>query len=99
MLEKNHKWHYCTHCEAPVVLCGTCGNNCCNGGSGCSDCDSAYELQSSGNGCPSEFITRANRVHQIQKMSIETVRSELQKELTLIEVDALLDQYKHLTDE
>ena len=46
----NHKWAYCDLCEHDVVLCGTCGNNTCNGGYGevegkeCEDCPSAYEL-------------------------------------------------------
>jgi hypothetical protein len=56
-----HHWEYCDHCEADVVICGTCGNNCCNGGYGevmgpepdttmkCPDCPSAYELQNKGN--------------------------------------------------
>lgn len=32
----------------PMVVCGHCGNNCCNGGSneGCPDgCESAYAMQ------------------------------------------------------
>lgn len=47
----NHTWRYCTLCECEMVICGTCGNNCCNGGSGevdgkpCPDCDSAYAMQ------------------------------------------------------
>lgn len=50
----DHKWSYCGLCEADVVLCGTCGNNCCNGGYGsiggkdCPDCPSAYETQERG---------------------------------------------------
>lgn len=34
-----------------MIVCGKCGNNCCNGGYGvvdgkeCPDCPSAYELQ------------------------------------------------------
>lgn len=55
-----HYWSYCDHCERMMVICGTCGNNCCNGGTGevmgpepyttitCPDCNSAYELQSAG---------------------------------------------------
>jgi hypothetical protein len=49
--EKNHKWALCGHCGI-MVLCGTCGNNCCNGGhgevngEGCPDCNGAYEFQS-----------------------------------------------------
>lgn len=55
-----HHWEYCDHCEGWVVMCGTCGNNCCNGGYGevmgpdpdilitCPDCPSAYELQKQG---------------------------------------------------
>ena len=40
---------YCTHCEADVIKCKTCRNNCCNGGYGevndqvCPDCPEAYK--------------------------------------------------------
>jgi len=47
-----HFWEYCSLCERIIVVCGTCGNNCCNGGHGklrdgtaCPDCKSAYEMQ------------------------------------------------------
>ena len=55
-LNQPHKHAYCDHCERKIVLCGTCGNNTCNGGYGevmgpepgttmpCPDCPSAYEL-------------------------------------------------------
>lgn len=48
---------YCTHCGTDVVICGKCGNNCCNGGYGeiftevpgvmkvCDQCPSAYLMQ------------------------------------------------------
>lgn len=51
-----HKIERCDHCEIDVVVCGSCGNNTCNGGSGevmgpepyttmkCPDCDSAHEM-------------------------------------------------------
>ena len=45
-----HKWVWCDLCEDDVVICGKCGNNTCNGGSGevagkdCDECESAYEL-------------------------------------------------------
>lgn len=45
-----HKWDICDLC-GPMVRCGHCGNNCCNGGSGdgCPDnCASAYEMQRAG---------------------------------------------------
>jgi hypothetical protein len=54
-----HKFSYCDHCERQVVLCGSCGNNTCNGGYGevmssvpgemmkCPDCPSAYDLDQS----------------------------------------------------
>ena len=47
---KNH-WEHCDHCGVQVLICGTCLNNCCNGGHGevdgmpCPDCDSAYREQ------------------------------------------------------
>lgn len=50
-IEVKHHWGYCKLCETRAVFCGTCGNNCCNGGYGslgdgiCPDCPSAYELQ------------------------------------------------------
>ncbi len=52
-----HYWSYCAHCETETVICGRCGNNCCNGGYGeeigpepgttmqCRACSSAYEMQ------------------------------------------------------
>lgn len=46
-----HSWDVCGMCGV-MVRCGTCSNNCCNGGYGelpdgleCPDCKSAYELQ------------------------------------------------------
>ena len=45
-----HKIIYCSHCERDIVICGTCGNNTCNGGYGevdgkrCIDCESAYKI-------------------------------------------------------
>lgn len=49
---KTHTWQFCTTCLGYTVLCRTCGNNQCNGGSGimldgtkCKDCDDAYEFQ------------------------------------------------------
>ena len=43
-----HSWSFCSTCRCAMVLCGHCGNNCCNGGSSdnCPDkCASAYALQ------------------------------------------------------
>lgn len=54
-----HKWEICDMC-GPMVVCGKCGNNCCNGGYGeifgpepgvmvtCDMCPSAYDLQNAG---------------------------------------------------
>ncbi len=44
----SHRWSYCPHCMAVMVICGHCGNNTCNGGSGekCPDqCASAREWE------------------------------------------------------
>jgi hypothetical protein len=44
-----HSWSFCSMCHCAMVLCGHCGNNCCNGGSGdnCPDnCASAYTFHS-----------------------------------------------------
>jgi len=50
-----HYWAYCNHCECPMVICGNCGNNCCNGGTGqyadgtsCDICLDAYTFQDLG---------------------------------------------------
>lgn len=54
-----HKFSFCDHCERTIVICGSCGNNTCNGGYGevnsptpnemmqCPDCQTAYELDRS----------------------------------------------------
>lgn len=44
-----HTFDYCRRCDVTMIVCGYCGNNCCNGGSrdNCKDdCDEAYEIQS-----------------------------------------------------
>jgi DNA-directed RNA polymerase subunit RPC12/RpoP len=52
---KGHRWVFCDDCRIETVICGTCGNNVCNGWSGefddgkggvmrCPDCESAYRL-------------------------------------------------------
>ena len=54
-----HTWEYCGLCKRPMVVCGKCGNICCNGGYGtvdggqCQECESAYEMQASNE--PPEF--------------------------------------------
>lgn len=46
-----HTIKFCNQCKCNMIVCGTCGNNCCNGGSGtvdgkpCPDCDNAYAKQ------------------------------------------------------
>jgi len=49
-----HYWSDCPMCGR-MVVCGKCGNNCCNGGYGklpdgreCDACPSAYEMQDCG---------------------------------------------------
>ena len=50
-----HRWIFCETCDIETVVCGRCGNNVCNGGSGevgngkggtkpCPECESAYQL-------------------------------------------------------
>lgn len=46
-----HVWAVCNMC-GPMIRCGFCGNNCCNGGSGSidgkkcpDDCNEAYAIQ------------------------------------------------------
>ena len=55
LLANGHHWELCPMC-GPMVICGYCGNNCCNAGSGqvadgtdegtLCGCGDAYELQS-----------------------------------------------------
>lgn len=66
-MEYKHKWDYCDHCQRPTVICGKCGNNSCNGGSGlepghfwsdgnpikCTACPEANEFEKSTS--PPEF--------------------------------------------
>jgi hypothetical protein len=50
-MNKEHRWRFCPVCHCAMVVCGYCGNNCCNGGSGesCPDrCASAYDMQDKG---------------------------------------------------
>jgi hypothetical protein len=49
-----HRWADCEMCGR-MVVCGKCGNNCCNGGYGemdhgivCDACPEAYEVQDKG---------------------------------------------------
>lgn len=51
-----HKAAYCEHCQDTTIICGNCGNNCCNGGYGevpgpepytmmqCPHCKDAYNI-------------------------------------------------------
>lgn len=53
MINSKHTLSHCSLCESDMVLCGTCGNNCCNGSYGpkagvdmsCPDCPEAYDHQ------------------------------------------------------
>jgi hypothetical protein len=50
VIHSKHTLSYCTLCEADMVICAACGNNCCNAGTGeingarCG-CDEAYDHQ------------------------------------------------------
>jgi len=51
---KDHTYRWCSLCDVWTVVCGTCGNNACNGGEGsvdgepCPDCESAWQLYQKG---------------------------------------------------
>jgi len=53
---EDFKWAWCGQCECMMVICPTCGNNCCNGTYGplatgkhdCPDCPQAYDVQEAG---------------------------------------------------
>ena len=47
-----HTWQWCSLCRTLMVVCGKCGNNCCNGtygeledGTLCQECPTAYDIQ------------------------------------------------------
>jgi hypothetical protein len=50
-VKTKHKLSHCELCDTDMVICATCGNNCCNGGYGtvdgveCTDCPEAYHFQ------------------------------------------------------
>lgn len=51
MIKSKHIVSYCEAYEIDIIICGTYGNNCCNGGYGkidgieCQDCPEAYDTQ------------------------------------------------------
>lgn len=61
----DHRWEVCPGC-GPMIRCGKCGNNCCNGTQGivdgvpCDACDEAYVLMSAGP--PEEFLQSSEYV-------------------------------------
>lgn len=94
-----HKWYYCEQCNCPSVLCGKCGNNACNGGEGCDKCKEAYEIYVSKENCPREFILREEVESKIFSINdIEDLKNMLCRNLTRIEVNAILEQIEHLSD-
>lgn len=50
-MQTKHLLGRCELCETDMVICATCGNNCCNGtyggepGNWCPDCPNAYDVQ------------------------------------------------------
>lgn len=62
-----HSIEYCSHCHYPMIVCGYCGNNTCNGGSGdsCPDsCGEAYKLFDA-NRYPWWMVLRAKCYHRL----------------------------------
>lgn len=74
-----HKWHLCSMC-GPTIICGTCGNNGCNGargelpdGSPCPDCEASSKLHD-------EFLeTQAGKVwaEHSKNLTIEMLNNEV----------------------
>jgi hypothetical protein len=51
LLDGVHRWIICSQC-GPTIVCGFCGNNCCNAGYGdlpdgtvCTNCPDAYLIE------------------------------------------------------
>ena len=38
-----YSWGWCNLCQVPFVRCPGCGNNTCNSGGDCDECDAAHE--------------------------------------------------------
>ncbi len=94
-----HKWYYCEQCNCPSVLCGQCNNNMCNGSENCDSCKDAYAVFMKRTDCPNEFLIREEVEHQIFSIkSIDNLKKMLCKPITIIEVNAILSQIKHLED-
>lgn len=71
-----HHWSICFMC-GPVVICGACGNNCCNGTYGtapgglhgsCTYCPSAYEMQDKQWNGIKYYISRSKRRKKLNEM-------------------------------
>lgn len=75
MIKSKHKLSYCLLCDYEIVKCGTCNNNCCNGGSGqvdgkpCPDCDDAYNMQAMHSADPTSV--EFEKVDDIEKIKSE----------------------------
>jgi len=74
-----HTLSYCALCECDMVICATCGNNCCNAGYGtvdgetCPDCPEAYEDQTAYNEDPN-CVRFANDTRESVPRTIEGLR-------------------------
>ena len=77
----NHFWTYCPICNTPTVICGTCGNNACNGGSGklsdgsgdCPNCDSAYAMMMNRTGYDEYLAGKADKISDTDVRNLEQV--------------------------
>ena len=94
-----HKWYYCEQCGCPSVLCGQCDNNMCNGSEECDSCKDAYDIFKKRKGCPNEFLIREKVEFEIFSIqNIQDLKEKLCLPITMIEVNAILSQIKHLED-
>lgn len=83
VLKPAHYWEFCDHCDSWMVICGTCGNNCCNGGYGevmgidpyttmaCPECPSAYALQA----CVYKPKTNVKEDSQYSKQELRDIQT------------------------
>lgn len=68
-----HHWEICGMC-GPMVVCGACGNNSCNGGYGevngvkCEHCPSAYEMMLSNTSPIKYYVRKSTKRKQSEAM-------------------------------
>ncbi len=109
MIKSKHTLSYCPGCQTEMVKCGSCNNNCCNGGNGkangsgpggtgpdCPDCNDAYDVQTMHWDNPGsvEFANTDN-LEELKAVSVPFLSKETSDEIGLSLSDILEDIKKN----